>query len=194
MRPEKRVEEAQQRRKRIDRIYEHLDDTLALVTDDDDLQDDILNWMEDADDVPASSVLERVESKLAEFETKHEMYAVDVDGERNFPDDCEDCEHYGIACPALTKRSERVERERLKEDLRGASEEKVKQELRRYGGRLGCVVIIDLINEWEDDFEGLLERGQKYRRQTIHHIRSADDSARADAEIGETVAEKGGSR
>jgi len=194
MRPEKRVEEAQQRRKRIDRIYEHLDDALALVTDHE-LQDNILDWMEDADDVPASSVLERVESKLAEFETKHEMYAVDVDGERNFPDDCEDCEHYGIACPALTKRSERVERERLKEDLRGESEEKVKQELRRYGGRLGCVVIIDLIDEWEDDFEGLLERCQKYRRQTIHHIRPADDEARADAELGEAVADgQGGSR
>lgn len=191
MRHRNRVDTAQKRRQRIDRIYEHLDDVVDLIGHDPELQDEVLDWMDDADQVPASSVLSHVEQRLAEFETNHEMYAVDVDGESYFPDDCSDCEHYGVACPVLTKREEQIERERLRDRLADASEEEVKRELRRYGGRTGCTVIIELIDEWETDYESLLERGRDLRRRTLHLLRPADESERADTEVGEALADGG---
>ncbi|AEH39530.1 hypothetical protein [Halopiger xanaduensis] len=188
MRPAKRAAEAQQRRKRIDRLYEHFDDCVALITDAE-LQDEVLDWMDAADKAPAASILTHVETRLAEFETEHEMYAVDVNGEDHFPDDCSDCEHYGVACPILTNRYEQIERKKLRERLRGASEDEIKRELRRYAGNHGCVVMIELIEDWEQQYESILEDGRKLRRKTLEILRPADERDRADAEIGETVAD-----
>jgi len=191
MRTQDRVAEAKQRRRRIDRLYDHFDDVLPLITDPD-LQDAILDWQDRADDAPGPSLLSHVQSRLAEFETEYEMYAKGVDGESNFPNACQDCEHYGVACPALTKRHEQTERERLEDDLQDASDDEVKRRLRRYGSRLGCVVIISLVDDWENEHEDLINDGQDFRRKTMHFLRPADDDSRADAEIGESVAESEG--
>ncbi|WP_226043405.1 hypothetical protein [Natrinema sp. DC36] len=188
MRPTNRAEEAQQRRKRIDRLYEHFDDVVGLINDSD-LQDDVLDWMDDADEVPATSLLTHVETLLANFETEFEMYAVDVDGTSHFPDDCRDCEHYGIACPVLTNRYEKIERERLHERLQSASEDEVKRELRRYAGRNGCKAMLAEIDEWEGDYRDLLERGRKLRRETFHFLRPAEEYEYADETVGEATAD-----
>lgn len=188
MRYQNRLADAQQKRNRIDRIYEHLDDVVALIPDAD-LQDRVLDWMDRADEAPAGSLLTAVESKLAEFETEYEMYAVEMDGEANFPDECSDCEHYGIECPVLTRPREKTERKRLRDELEGASEDKTKRELRRFAGRNKCIVIINQIDDWEEDFEGLLEEGRNLRRETIHLLRPADEKDRADAELGEAAAD-----
>ncbi|ELZ05742.1 hypothetical protein [Natrialba aegyptia] len=188
MRPEKRVDEAQQRRKRIDRLYEHFDDVVGLITEND-LQDAVLDWMDDADQVPATSILTHIETMLAEFETEHDMYAVDVNGADHFPDDCSDCEHYGVACPVITNRYEEIERERLQKRLRGAGEDEVKRELRRYAGRNGCEAMINEIDEWESDYRELLTEGRELRRKTFHYLRQADDREQADTAIGESVAD-----
>lgn len=188
MKSQKRVEEAQQRRRRIDRLYEHLDDVLSLIPDPD-LQDRVLDWLDEADQAPAASILTHVETRLAEFETEYEMYAVDENGSKYFPDDCSDCDHYGIACPVITNRYEEIERKRLRDRLRGASEDEIKRELRRYAGQNKCVVIIELIETWENEYEELLERGRNLRRETIHLLRPADDRERADTEIGEATAD-----
>jgi hypothetical protein len=182
---------AQQRRKRIDRIHEHLDDVVGIVTGPE-LQDEILDWMDAVEELPASSVLSRVEHRLAEIETEYPMHAVDVDGESYFPDDCADCEHYGVSCPVLTKPEEETERERLRSDLADAPEETVKREMRRYAGRVGCDVILSVINDWEDDSERLLQKGLDLRRRTIHILRPADDHDRADAELDDVLADGGG--
>lgn len=188
MRPEQRVSDAQQRRKRIDRLYEHFDDVVGLINEPE-LQDDVLDWMDDADEVPATSILTHIETMLAEFETEFDMYAVNVDGSDHFPDDCKDCEHYGIACPVITNRYEEIERERLHERLRGASEDEIKRELRRYAGRNGCEAMISEIDEWESNYRELLEWGRELRRETFHYLRPAEEYEYAESELGETTAD-----
>jgi len=188
MRPEKRASDVHQRRKRIDRLYEHFDDVVGLISDPD-LQDDVLDWMDDADEVPAESLLTHIETMLAEFETEFDMYAVDVNGEAHFPDDCRDCEHYGVMCPVLTNRYESIERDRLGERLQGASEDEIKRELRRYAGRNGCEAMIEEIDEWEADYSSLLERGRNLRRETFHYLRPAEDYEYADESVGEATAD-----
>jgi len=188
MRPEKRVSEAQQRRKRIDRLYEHFDDVVGLISDPD-LQDDVLDWMDAADQVPAASLLTHIESMLAEYETEFEMYATDINGESHFPDECRGCEHYGVACPVITNRYEKIERKRLRERLESATEDEIKRELRRYAGRNGCEAMIDEIDEWEGDYSDLLERGRNLRRETFHYLRPAEDYEYADESVGEATAD-----
>lgn len=180
--------EAQQRRQRIDKLYEHFEDVVGLITDTD-LQDDVLDWMDDADEVPAESILTHIETMLANFETEYEMYATDINGADHFPDDCSDCEHYGIACPVITNRYEKIERERLRDRLRGAGEDEVKRELRRYAGRNGCEAMIAEIDEWEGDYRDLLERGRELRRETFHYLRPAEEYEYAESELGETTAD-----
>lgn len=188
MRPSQRAADAQQRRKRIDRLYEHFDDVVGLITDTD-LQDDVLDWMDDADEVPAESLLTHIETMLAEFETEHEMYAVNVNGADQFPDKCSDCEHYGVSCPVLTYRHENIERQKLREELRGASEDEIKRELRRYAGRNNCVAMLEEIDEWESDYQEILERGRELRRETFHYLRPAEEYEYAESELGESAAD-----
>ncbi|ADB63921.1 hypothetical protein Htur_5033 (plasmid) [Haloterrigena turkmenica DSM 5511] len=180
--------EAQQRRQRIDKLYEHFEDVVGLITETD-LQDAVLDWMDDADEVPAESILTHIETMLANFETEYEMYATDINGADHFPDDCSDCEHYGIACPVITNRYEKIERDRLRDRLRGAGEDEVKRELRRYAGRNGCEAMIDEIDEWEGDYRDLLERGRELRRETFHYLRPAEEYEYAESELGETNAD-----
>jgi len=193
MRHAQRASDAQQRRKRIDRLYEHFDDCVGLITDSD-LQDDVLDWMDDADQVPATSLLTHIETMLANFETEHEMYAVDVNGTDHFPDDCSECEHYGVACPVLTNRYEKIERKRLQDQLRDASEDEIKRELRRYAGRNGCEAMIAEIDEWDSDYRELLERGRNLRRETFHILRPAEEYEYAESEVGEAAADATGER
>ena len=188
MNPHNRTKEAQQRRKRIDRLYEHFEDVVGLI-DDPELQDDVLDWMDDADELPATSLLTQIETMLADFETENEMYATDVNGTEDFPDDCSDCEHYGVACPVLTNRYERIERKRLREDLRDASEDETKRELRRYAGRNGCVAMLAEIEDWETDYRDLLERGRELRRETFHYLRPAEEHTYAEEAVGEATAD-----
>jgi len=182
------TDDAQQRRKRIDRLYEHFEDVVGLISEGD-LQDDVLDWMDDADELPATSLLTQIETLLADFETENEMYATDVNGAENFPDDCSDCEHYGIECPVLANRYERIEREQLHERLRDASEDETKRELRRYAGRNGCVAMLDEIEEWGADYRDLLERGRELRRETFHYLRPAEEYEYAEESVGEATAD-----
>ncbi|QCC57201.1 hypothetical protein [Natrinema thermotolerans] len=182
------TDDAHQRRKRIDRLYEHFEDVVGLISEAD-LQDDVLDWMDDADELPATSLLTQIETLLADFETENEMYATAVNGAEDFPDECSDCEHYGVACPVLTNRYEEIERKRLRDRLRDASEDETKRELRRYAGRNGCVAMLAEIEEWETDYSDLLERGRKLRRETFHYLRPAEEHTYAEETVGEATAD-----
>jgi hypothetical protein len=185
------IEERQRRMQRVDRIYQTLDDRVMLV-EDPDLQDEILDWQDRADEMPAASLLDHVESVLSQMETTNEMYREGLDGEENFPDRCEGCEHYGVACPLFSFESEKLEREQLQDELVGASEDEVKARLRKLAGRVGCHVIVEEIEAWTEDHAELLQEGRDLRRKTVHILRPAD----ADERGAERAAEyrDGGSR
>lgn len=173
--PAQRVRQAQRKRRRIDRLYDSLDDRVDLLTEEPDLQDAILDWQDDADEAPSASLLDHIEATLTTFETQYEMRRIDLDGTDEFPDDCEECEHYGVACPLFHNRAERIERDRLQEALVGASEEEVKQAYRQLAGRVGCQVIVVEIEDWVEKYSSLLDRGRDLRRQSNHVLRPQDD-------------------
>lgn len=177
------IEAAQRRSRRIDHIYQYLDDVVEYVSDPE-LQEEILDWMEEADEVPASTLLDHVEGVLAEF-VQYPMYRKHGDGSDDFPDNCQGCEHYREACPLFTQRRKRKKRERLQDELVGATEDEVKQKLRQLAGRVDCHVITDEIETWETEFSKLLSRGQDLRRQTIHLLRPKDDVEAATGQLAE---------
>lgn len=186
------VRQAQQQRRRIDRLYDSLDDRVDLLTQEPDLQDRILDWQDRADEAPSASLLDHVESKLTTFETQYEMRRVGLDGTDEFPDACEDCQHYGVACPLFTDRAELIERRRLQEELVGETEEAVKQEFRKLAGRVGCVVIVEVIDEWAETYSSLLQEGRDLRRESNHVLRPQDASEAAAEAAADSLGGIGG--
>jgi len=173
-----KIEQARQRGKRVDRIYNRLD-TVYMLVQDRALEAEIEDWMERADDAPASSLLDHVESTLSRFDTQHAMYRRTADGSGHFPDACKGCEHYGVACPLFTERGERLERERLQNDLATASEDEVKQQLRQLAGRVGCQVIVETVEEWEASYETLVSDGRELVERSKHILRDRAEASRA---------------
>lgn len=195
-RPAKRVRRQRQRRQRIDRLYEHLADVVTLVPDAD-LQDDVMDWLDEAGEAPSASLADHIQQTLVEFETRFAMYRTGSGGDEDFPDECAGCEHHPDACPIFTKRTWETELERLEEELVGAGESEVKQRYRRFAGRVGCHVIPERIDEWETNHRDVLEEGRDLRRETIHLIRPKDESERAAdaaAEELDAAADGGGRR
>lgn len=186
------VKEAQRRRERIDRLYDMIDNAVTLIPDQE-LQDRALDWLDRADQAPAASLLDHVEQTLTEFETQFAMYRTEMNGETDFPDECSGCEHHPHACPLFTKRVERIERERLQEELVGASEEEVKQRLRQLAGRVGCQVITTQIDEWSEEFGDLMEEGRDIRREVVHVLRPSDREGKV-AEATASLDDGGGGR
>jgi len=180
-----RPETARRRANRIDEIYGYLNDVVEYV-DDHALQDDILDWMEAADDVPASSLLDHIEGVLADF-VEYQMYRRHGDGREDFPEACEGCRHYRTACPLFTQRRVKIERARLQDELVDAGEEEVKQKLRQLAGEVGCHVIKDEIARWDEEFADLLTEGQVLRRQTIHLLRPKSEADVVAEEVAETA-------
>lgn len=187
MTTQQQVEDARRRSKRIDDIYSYLSDAVEFVADAE-LQDEILDWMEAADDSPAATLLDHVEGTLAEF-VKYRMYRKHGDGREDFPDACKGCRHYMVACPLFTKRHMKIERERLQDELVDASEDEVKQKLRTLAGKVGCHVITQAIEEWSTEFSELVDEGQQLRRRTMHLMRPKDE---ADVVAGELAEATGG--
>lgn len=166
--------------RRIDRIYGALDDVVDLLgAVDPELQDAILDWMDRADQASSGNIHDHIESTLTEFETTYEMRRVAMDGTKEFPEDCSDCPHYGVACPLFHDRANRIERKRLQEDLVGATEEETKQAYRKLAGRVSCTVIVDEIEDWENEHSSLLEDGRDLRRRSHHVLRPQDDEEAA---------------
>lgn len=182
------VRRAKQRRRRVDRIYESLDDRVDLLMENPELQDEILDWQDEVDSLPATNLLDNIESVLTEMETNNEMRRVDLDGASDFPEQCRGCDHYGVACPLFHDRATKIERERLQDELVGATGQEVRQRYRKLAGRVGCHVIVELIEEWEAEFSGLLEQGRDLRRRSNHILRPQDDveaAAEAAADVTE---------
>lgn len=183
MTTQREIEAARRRTRHIDHIYRYLENVVEYVADAE-LQDEILDWMEEADDVPASTLLDHVEGVLAGF-VEYPMYRKNGDGSDDFPENCKGCDHYREACPLFTQRRKQYQRERLQDELVGASEDEVKQKLRQLAGRVGCHVITEEIETWGTEFSELLTEGQRLRRETLHLLRPKDDVDAATEQLAE---------
>lgn len=175
--------------RKLDRIYEQLDDVVPLLVDYSDVQDLIHHWMYRVDQLPATSLLDAVQQTLTEYQTEYEMYRVGRDGRENFPDECADCTHYPDACPLLTYRHYQQELKKLTDELVGEPQEEVRHRLERLAGDVGCIVIPRVIGEWDDTASDLLAEGLQLRRLTNHLAYSEDPADRVEQKLDEMAAE-----
>jgi hypothetical protein len=122
-----------------------------MYIDDAALKHRTVEWIQASFEIPAGTVDEHIESKLAAIEAEYKMYNHDGvdDGAEAFPDACEGCPHYGGGCPVVTQS---VPQERLKQiavDAESPSE--FKRGIRNLARLYECHRIPEWLSEWNDD-------------------------------------------
>lgn len=160
-----------------------------VYVEDDDLAQEISDWIAQTFDVPAGDVHSYIEQELLELRSDHPMYhaAGLEDSSDAFPDECEGCEHYGTACPVLTRTRYVERRQRLKERLERDSEAAVKQSWRELAIDTDCQIIVDRLSKWEHDYASHLEDGWRLYRDVRDVIRPTSEVEQAKETVETTI-------
>ena len=124
------------------------------------LREAVTEWLLDVQDARAQDPQEHISSTLSDIRRQYPMFRTRKhrDGTEAFPDACEDCEHYGIACPVLTDNDQIQRRERIMDNSETANE--LRRRLRDYAIDNGCLVMQEALSEVSESHEPLLKRGQ----------------------------------
>lgn len=109
-------------------------------------------WLLRKQDVPASSAAEAVERRLHEVRAGNDMY----NGAEEFPDDCEGCPHFGVACPVIT---DPVQINRLDSVLSEPNPDTLRRELRTLARDNDCQVLLKLLNKIDREYGPLMTDG-----------------------------------
>lgn len=155
----------------ISRIRDELIQQQLLVRDDE-VRGRIEEWIKQSLQYSdADTAGDYVESRLNELLSTHEMYASpDVNTpEDAFPEDCESCPHYASSCPMLLDRTRVQERERKLEDA--STEREARQVFDAQSRQTGCVVVPEVLSEWDDKHASLVREGHELLTQigdTVH--------------------------
>ena len=133
-----------------------------LVVRDDDLRERIEDWIKRSLQYSdADTAADYVESRLNELLAEFSMYRSPetVSGEDAFPDDCSSCPHFGSSCPMLVDRTRVKERERKLDAVR--SERDARQVFQQQARETGCVVVPEVLSEWDSEHSGLVREGHE---------------------------------
>jgi len=172
--------------------------------DSDQLRDEISAWIEEShDQADADTAAEWVERQLSDLLAEYDMYHAPglQRGEEGFPDRCEDCRHYGSACPVLRDDVEVRWRERRLEQA--STEQEARRIYRQQATDVSCQLIPELLEEWDEGYSAFVKRGQQLLARAEEEIRDpsdgsddeTDESAHTDARSEATpAAPDGGDR
>jgi hypothetical protein len=130
-----------------------------IYVEDSELKREIFQWIRDSLTVPGGDVEEYLETELSKLESEYKMYdheGVD-DGEDAFPDECEDCTHYGAGCPIVTQSTPQDEFNRIARESSSSSE--FKRGVRKLARLYECHRIPGWISEWETRYEDIIDEG-----------------------------------
>lgn len=142
----------------------------------DELTEKIADWTEESHHRhDADTAREYVEHRLNNLLQKYKMYnAPDVgNGADAFPDKCEDCQHYGAACPVLTDgiqdrwRDRKLAEATTEKDARRVYEEQSRD--------VGCVLIPQFLETWDSDISDFMRRGERLLREYEQEERNPVD-------------------
>lgn len=145
--------------------------------EDDELREDVDDWIQRSHDRgDADTAQEYVEQELNALLAENEMYhAPNLGrGEDGFPDECEDCRHYGSACPVLLDDTEVRWRERKLEQA--DSEQEARRVYQQQAIDTSCHRIPELLGEWDNRYAGFIREGQQHLSDVETDIRE-DGSA-----------------
>lgn len=126
-------------------------------------------WLLRKQDVPASSAAEAVERRLHEVGAGNEMF----NGPDEFPDDCEGCPHYGVACPVVT---DPVQLDRLKSVLDEPNPDTLRRKLRTFSRDNDCKVLLNRLNEIDREHGPLVTDGLIIRMLCEERLLVDDDA------------------
>ena len=173
-------------------LSEELREEVRFV-DDPDLKARIYDWLREMSDLPAGGVFDVVDNELtkvrqaddAEGMGEFAMRRLEGDGEGDFPDSCQGCEHYKTRCPVFCDPVERRRREQLQDRLSEAPSSEKRRSYRRFAEEIGCHQITRILSDNLDTYDDLRRRGLSLIEQTdvdIGYTDAADEAAQLEAE------------
>jgi len=142
-----------------------------LYVEDDELRDEISEWIQESHEKgDADTAREFVERRLNRMLAENEMYdsARLSRGEDGFPAKCSDCRHFGSACPVLMDDIEVSWRERKLAEA--DSEREARNVFQQQAIDVGCRVIPQLLEEWDNDHADFVARGQRLQTRLEEEI------------------------
>lgn len=134
---------------------------------------EIAQWCDEAREPSATGIRDLVRNRLSELKRDHEMRdhrSLD-NPEEGFPDDCEGCENYGVACPMVKNYLVMTELEQILDSDEDPNV--VMRDILDLASRKGCDVLMEAIDDWRGDSQGLLRRGE--RLLNLAHASISDD-------------------
>jgi len=157
---------------------------MRWYVEDDALRERVNDWIQESHDKgDADTAQEYVEQELNALLAENEMYHAPHlgRGEDGFPSECEDCRHYGSACPVLLDDVEVRWRERELEQA--DSEQEARRVYQQQAIDVSCVRIPELLEEWDNRHAEFIRTGQQLLSEVEEEIRDEDGpTAETDAE------------
>ena len=131
-----------------------------LVLDDDpELYEEAKDWLQQSAATRDGSVGQAVNSQLRELKRGNKMRdhrGVD-DPTDAFPDACEGCPHYGVACPMIKRNSVTKTRKRY---IRNAeSDEELVNNLSELAIDWDCHVVLEVLDDYQTSYGEFLQQG-----------------------------------
>lgn len=148
---------------------------MRFYLDDRDLREAVNAWIDESHDKSdADTAREFVERELNQMLVEYEMYnAPDLGrGEAGFPSECEDCRHYGAACPVLLDeaetrwRSRKLEQAETEQDARRVYEEQAVD--------VSCKRIPRILETWDNRYADFVREGQQLLSRVEEDLRDED--------------------
>lgn len=170
------------KRQRLEYLKRKLTSIRQDLSQSPDLRALVTWWLGRAEDIPAGTTRELLGSRLAEIERGNQMY----NGSDQFPEDCEGCPHYGIACPVLTDNAEIQRREQMLDTI--DDPDALKMQLRTYALDNHCHVLEDVMDSLDQDYGPLLRDGQTLLFLAQEYLYYPNDNARVMEAMSSTEA------
>ncbi|ELY68938.1 hypothetical protein [Natrinema versiforme] len=130
-----------------------------IRTDDPELYNQIQAWIRESLSIPDGNVGSAVNSRLRELKRGNKMrdHRGVEDPEAAFPDACDGCEHYGVACPMVKRHSVTKTRERY---IRNAdSDEELVNNLTDLAIEWDCQVVLGVLEDYQDQYQEYIAEG-----------------------------------
>jgi len=179
-------------RQQLPHLLAELTDMRADITDKDGgeaLRAKVTNWILRAQKAPSSNSADQISNVLASIRKEHAMYRKprETDASAAFPDECKDCEHYGIACPVLTDNDQIKRRQQILDSTSTSNERRHK--LQEYAIDNSCVVLQRELSETKSQLEPLINEGRQLLMAVEERVLYRNDSetvsrALANADVG----------
>ncbi|USZ73788.1 hypothetical protein [Natronosalvus halobius] len=158
-------------RTRLFNKYEYLRDDAP------ELHAEIDAWLTESVTLPDGNVGSAVKSRLRSLKKKHKMRnhrGVD-NGEAAFPEDCEQCPHYGVACPMLKRHSVTKTLERIIKTAE--TDDDLVDQLSDLAIEHDCHVVLEELDAYQDSYGEFLKRGYELHSRAQAVLAGEDPDA-----------------